>query len=237
MSWDFDDAVVVDVVTTGFDPEHDKVISVAALRFRFSHIQLHTGNIYLETYYSMVRSERKSLERYSVVHGIVNNNEEGESTFGEIAEELRDFIGERPIIAYNATFAKKFLTAEFKRAGVKTLHRNRSYCAMQRFQNLTGQRQDFDLDTVAAILGVGQIESDIHKGFNKAKQIFEIAYKFYLHDNGVKRIDLDDRRMRRKRSDSSSWRPTKTEKDNIGCLVNIGVCMLVLIVVIVYLFS
>ena len=229
MNWDFDEAVVIDVITTGNDPEKDYVVCIAAVRCRFVDFQIDPRNVPLEFYYSKVRSKREHLANSSEDEGIDNNNLEETPTFGEIAEELRDFIGVRAIIAHNASFAKKFLSAEFKRAGVKTLHRNRSFCTMRRFNKLTGLPHDSDLDTVVDFLEVDPLESNLQVEFNTTLMILKIAYMFYMHDKGFKKIILPEIRRQENRSTTGGWLPAITGNGDAGCMYTLGCILIVFI--------
>ena len=204
----FDEAVVVDVETTGLDPERDRVVSVSMLRARFSALQRNPDHLEGDTLDALFNPQRDIPPAATRVHGIMNEDVADRDTFARSAQKLRDFIGNRPIIAHNAAFDKAFLNAEFKRAGVKTLWRNKSHCTMLRYQELQGgQRQGSSLDAVAQQLGVPGRSSGLHQADEDVRITCEIARDFYLMDN-----------EQAAKSD---------EALGFGCLVVLGICFLV----------
>ena len=82
---------------------------------------------------------------------------------------------------------KNSWTAEFKRVGVKTLARNKSYCTMRRFQLFNhGQRKGSTLDDAAEALGVSGRTGIKHDASEDTRITFEIAGLFYMMDNGIR---------------------------------------------------
>ena len=122
----------------------------------------------------------------SRVHGITNKDVADKESFSDIAQKMRDFIGDHPIIAHNVSFDKSFLNAEFKRASVKTLARNKSYCTMRRFQEFNGgRRRGSNLDDVVEVMGVERRKEKIHDAMEDAKLAWQVAGLFYMMDNRI----------------------------------------------------
>ena len=124
---DLDEAVVVDVETSGLLPETDRIISVSLLRVCFATLDRQTNYHRLEgdTLDATVNPQCPMHAAATRVHGITNADVADAGPSAEAAQQIRDFIGTRPIIAHNVAFDQAFLNAEFKRAGVKTLHRKK----------------------------------------------------------------------------------------------------------------
>lgn len=182
----FDEAVVVDVETTGLDPKSDRVVSVAMIRANFASLNQGPSELCGDTIEAVVNPQVSIPRDAARVHGITDRDVVGKGFFVENAQPLRDFIGDLPIIAHNVSFDKAFLSAEFKRAKVKTLARNKSYCTMLRFQELNGgHRKGSNLDNVAAVMGVAGRRGKIHDAMQDAKITCEIAGWFYMLDNGI----------------------------------------------------
>lgn len=180
----FDEAVVLDLETTGFAPERDRVVSIAMIRSRFADLKRNPGRVEAETMDTVVHPQRRIPPEASRVNGITDEDVVGKPSFAEIAPLLRDFIGERPIIAHNVSFDRKFLNAEFKRAGVKTLARNTSFCTMRKFQELHPRRKK-NLDDVAASMGVKGRTGPRHEAIEDARITWEIAARFYMMDHAI----------------------------------------------------
>ncbi|MCY4388207.1 MAG: 3'-5' exonuclease [Desulfurellaceae bacterium] len=182
---DLDEAVVVDVETTGLSPETDRIISVSLLRVCFATLDRQTNSHRLEgdTLDTTVNPQRPIPADATRVHGVTNADVADAGPFAEAAQQIRDFIGTRPIVAHNAAFDKAFLSAEFKRAGVKTLHRNRSYCTMQRYQAMQdGRRKGSTLEEVAHYFGIPGRRSAVHQASEDVQITCAIAGMFYLID-------------------------------------------------------
>ncbi len=182
----FDEAVVVDVETTGLDPMTHRIVSVAMIRANFGDLREHPEGLDGETRDVVVNPQCRIPEEASRIHGITNKDVAEEGTFSDAAQELRDFIGDLPVIAHNVSFDKKFLSAEFKRAGVKTLSRNKSYCTMRRFQDLNdGHQWGSNLDNVVEAMGAERRTSKIHDALEDARLAFQVAALFYMMDNHI----------------------------------------------------
>ncbi len=182
----FDEAVVVDVETTGLDPANDRVITVAMARGRFADLKDDSSGLHFDTMDAIVNPEVRIPAGASRVHGITNRAVVDKGTFAEVAQQLRDFIGDRPIIAHNASFDKRFLNAEFKRAGVKTLAGNKGFCTMHRFQDFNhGLRKGSNLDNAAEVMGVKGRATAKHDAVEDVRMTMEIAALFYMMDNGI----------------------------------------------------
>lgn len=120
------------------------------------------------------------------IHGISCADVEGKPKFADEAEELREFIGDLPPIAHNLQFDRGFLSAEFKRAGVKALRLNKGLCTMLRFQDERGgQRKGSRLEDAANAFGVGGRKGSVHGAEEDALLAAKVAAGFYCADNGI----------------------------------------------------
>ena len=180
----FDEAVVLDLETTGLDPQRDRVVSIAMIRSRFADLKRNPGMMEVKTMDALVHPKRRIPPEASWVNGITDEDVTDKPPFAEIAPLLRDFIGEHPIIAHNVSFDRKFLNAEFRRAGIKTLARNRSFCTMRKFQELNPGRK-MSLDDVANWMGVKGRAGPRHGAIEDARIAWEIAARFYMMDHGM----------------------------------------------------
>ena len=146
------EVVVVDVETTGLDPSRDRVVEVAAARGDFSGLLRGETTPYFETFEARVDPGVPIPEAAARVHGIRDEDVQGEERFADVAAELRAFIGTRAIIVHNSTFDTAFLNAELARAGVEDLTASPTYCTMRRFRALC-PGEPCSLDAVAGLIG------------------------------------------------------------------------------------
>lgn len=181
----FDEAVVIDVETTGFNEVKERVVSYAIIQTNFAVLINGQQELKTRIKSGLVNPQKKIPYSASRLHGISNNDVRHSPTFEEIAEELREFIGSRPIIAHNATFDKKFMNQEFRRAGMKSINRNKHYCTMWRYRKFNHDRwQGSRLENAASVLGIEGREGKFHEAEEDAMIALEIAKIFYLMDNG-----------------------------------------------------
>ena len=169
-------AVVVDTETTGLDPQAgDRLVSVAALHVRFPDRSV------TREMYKVVNPQRDIPAEATAVNGLTSSDVSDKDPFARIAQDLRDFIGESPIIAHNVSFDLRFLEEEFRRADVNSLAQNRRLCTMLRFQRVIGQQQGSRLEDAIRYYGIPQ--EPLHHAYNDAMMAFHLAEVFYGLDN------------------------------------------------------
>ena len=71
---DFDEAVILDVETTGLSPQTDRIISVSMLRARFSSLARNPHHLEGDTLDALFHPQRKIPEAATRVHGITNED-------------------------------------------------------------------------------------------------------------------------------------------------------------------
>lgn len=101
--------VVIDVETTGLDPELDRVIELGI-------VLIDDGEITEKRSWLIqpgVAVPQEALE----IHGISDAELRGAPTFGAIRDELLALTEGRLPVAYNAPFDRAFLAAELRRTG------------------------------------------------------------------------------------------------------------------------
>ncbi|MDE0694323.1 MAG: 3'-5' exonuclease [Boseongicola sp.] len=175
-------AVVVDVETTGLDSERDRIVTLAMIEVDMTRLTETT-----EPQDCIVRTMQQTFDpgipipaAASRIHGLRDRDVRGHPSFESRAGEIRDFIGTLPLIGHNVSFDKKFLSASFKRAGLKTLHRNRSHCTMWRYRNAHAGLSS--LDAVAAAMGVSGRAGETHQADEDAMLALAVACIFHLRD-------------------------------------------------------
>lgn len=114
--------IALDVETTGLYAGIDKIIEIAAIKFDL------TSNTH-PVFETLVNPGVKVSSFITSLTGISNQMLEGSTSFPAIAKNLKDFIGDLPIVAYNADFDSEFLSAELAYAGFSL--DNHFHCAMK----------------------------------------------------------------------------------------------------------
>ncbi len=100
----------VDVETTGFNARHDKIVEIAAVKFKNGKV------IDKKTW--LVNPEINIPYVVQNVHGISNKMVEHQPNFSVVGTNFIDFIGDSILIAHNATFDAGFIYSEMKRNNI-----------------------------------------------------------------------------------------------------------------------
>lgn len=95
--------VVVDMETTGFDPDRDRVVSIGALRVVEGRIRLG------DAFYELVNPDRHIPPSSIKIHGIIPDMVAGARTFGEVFDDFLRYLGSDVVVAHHAAFDLQFL--------------------------------------------------------------------------------------------------------------------------------
>jgi len=111
--------IVLDTETTGLDPfQGHRLVEIGCVEL-FNRIP--TG----QTFHRYVNPERDIPAEAFAVHGLSTEFLKGKPSFGEIAEDLLQFMADGPLIIHNAAFDLAFLNAELERCGRPLIGRDR----------------------------------------------------------------------------------------------------------------
>lgn len=135
---------VVDVETTGLDPEQDRIVSIAALTLGPQ------GDIQ-SSFHTLVDPQRDPGATF--VHGLTAADLRGAPTFAAIRTALDDHLRGRTMVAHNAAFDYRFLAAEYNRLG-STLPVPRRLCTLALANRVAPPTPDNKLASLAAYYGV-----------------------------------------------------------------------------------
>lgn len=109
--WGLEDEVAyLDVETTGLDAHRDRIIEVAVVIAR--------GPVVLRRYNSLVDPGMPIPADTTLLTGIDDSLVEGAPGIGSVIVELADLVGDRDVVAHNASFDRAFIRAAATRAGV-----------------------------------------------------------------------------------------------------------------------
>ncbi|MGI2147976.1 exonuclease domain-containing protein [Shewanella baltica] len=113
--------IALDAETTGLSADVDKIIEIAAIKFDL----LSNDHPVFE---ALINPNVKVSRKITSITGITNAMLADQETFTDIAQDLKQFIGDLPIVAYNAKFDKGFLDTEFANVGI--ILNNHYHCAL-----------------------------------------------------------------------------------------------------------
>ncbi|WP_416898648.1 MAG: PolC-type DNA polymerase III [Minwuia sp.] len=152
-----DQFVCIDFETTGLKPSESRVIEIGAIRFNPSK-ELQT------TFQTLVNPGVEVPKKITEITGITTAQIRRHDLPPEHAfEDLYRFIGDLPLIAYNAPFDAKFLSAEWLRLGIRG---NNEYQDILALARETLSLRSYKLADVAKHLGV-EVEPD-HRALSDA---------------------------------------------------------------------
>ncbi len=93
--------VVIDIETTGLNPERDAIIEIGAVRF--------CGSEVLETWSTLVNPRRDLPAKIRHLTGITQEELNQAPSLFSVAKTLMAFVGTHPIIGHNIAFDMRFL--------------------------------------------------------------------------------------------------------------------------------
>ncbi|MED0978553.1 3'-5' exonuclease [Bacillus paramycoides] len=104
------DYVVIDFETTGFNPYNDKIIQVAAVKYRNHEL--------IDQFVSYVNPERPIPSRITSLTGITNYRVSDAPTIEEVLPLFLAFLDTNIIVAHNASFDMRFLKSNVNILGL-----------------------------------------------------------------------------------------------------------------------
>jgi DNA polymerase III epsilon subunit-like protein len=125
--------VVVDLETTGFNPQSNRIVEICLIKVDGSNLRLDQGGqtkLRTETILHRINPTVSIPRSASRVHGISDQDVAGSPTFADISGEVRAFLADLPIVSHNVAFDTEFLDYEFARAKSKPIKTNRRLCTM-----------------------------------------------------------------------------------------------------------
>lgn len=154
--------IALDIETTGFDPEKDQTIEIAAIKFD-------KKNIY-EEFHTLINPRIDIPETITHITGIRQSDVFNAPTFSQIQEKLETFIGEEsPIVGHNISFDVNFLIKK----GVKI--KNELYDTLTLSSILLSKFPSYSLETIASIFGIS--EKQTHRALDDTRinvKVFQI---------------------------------------------------------------
>jgi DNA polymerase-3 subunit epsilon len=176
-----EEIVVLDFETTGLSTEYDRVIEVAAITIKNKKV--------INTFIQLMNPGKSIPSFISSLTGITNEMVKGKPSPEKVMPKLMKFIGNRPVIAHNASFDKRFLLAEMERAGLSI--ENHFLCTMVLSRKLIPDAYNHKLTTLASHLNIKSTKA------HRALSDVHMTAKLWQHINtkvidrtGIKKPDL-----------------------------------------------
>jgi DNA polymerase-3 subunit epsilon len=171
-----EEMIVLDFETTGLSSQYDRVIEVGALLIKNHKI--------IDEFVELMNPGVVLSSFITSLTGISNAMLQGKPKPEFIMPKLLTFIGNRPIVAHNASFDKRFLIAELDRA--KLSIENPFVCTMRLAKKLLPEATSFKLADIARHVGIRVNNQSAHRALSDIKVTAKL-WK-HLHDHVIKSI-------------------------------------------------
>ena len=185
--------VVVDVETTGLDPESNRIIQIALIRTDAFANPLGYWTSFVNPEIPIMNGE---------IHGITATDVEDAPTFAVLVDTIADKIKGQVLVGHNLVFDVSFLTSEFARAG-KELPSLEAVCTVQESHYFMPHLSSRRLSDCLAVLGV---KPDVeHRALEDAVAITTL-FNFFVNC-GIHPTRSEYLRSLPQRSDAQAWPP------------------------------
>lgn len=105
--------VVIDIETSGINPDKDEIIRLSAL-------SIVNGNE-AGTFFKLVKPIKPLTEEIEILTGITNVDLKEKCGINDLLPDFLNFIGDNPLVAHNIGFDIKFINVALKKAGLPPL--------------------------------------------------------------------------------------------------------------------
>ncbi|MFP4165038.1 MAG: PolC-type DNA polymerase III [Chitinispirillaceae bacterium] len=160
-----EEVVVIDFETSGLSPDYSRTIEVGAAVVNDSGI--------VQTFSQLMNPGTHIPSFITALTGITNGMVLGQPSPEEVMPKLARFIGERPLVAHNASFDSRFFRAEMARADI--MLSSVFLCTLRLARRLVPGLPDYKLGTLAAYLGKGSLySSNAHRAMHDVEITSEV---------------------------------------------------------------
>jgi DNA polymerase-3 subunit epsilon len=143
--------VVFDLETTGLSPTLDEIIEIGAVRITATSLHHPT----LQMLVKPVKPIPKHITRLTSISQAMVDSEG--VVLGEAITSFIDFIGDLPLVSYNAKFDMAFLEQSARRCGV--VIKNPATCALEMARRAWPRRESYRLADIASEGGLSVDDS------------------------------------------------------------------------------
>ena len=100
--------VIIDVETSGLNPENDEIIRLSALKIENKKIS--------ERFSVLTKPINPLTEEIEILTGITNVELEEKCGINDLLPDFLNFIGDNPLVAHNIGFDIKFINVALKKS-------------------------------------------------------------------------------------------------------------------------
>ena len=195
--------IFLDTETTGLSPENgDRIVEIGCVELLNRKL---TGN----NLHFYLNPERDSHEDALKVHGISNEFLKDKPKFGEIADELLEYLQGADVLIHNAPFDVGFINKELelqKRPPLKTYVNSVADTLAMAKDMFPGKRNS--LDALCDRLGVDNSGRTLHGALLDAELLADV-YIYMTRGQDALLIEVEDSSDSRKRADAIDMQSLK----------------------------
>ena len=151
--------VVLDFETSGISPDHgDRAIEIGAVMLRQGEV--------VDRFQSLMNPGVRVNSFIESYTGITNQMVQSAPRADKVMRDFARFIGDRPLVAHNASFDRRFLDAEFRRIGAR---RSQEFgCSMLTARRIYPEAPNHKLETLVRYKGL-HTEGIFHRALADAE--------------------------------------------------------------------
>ncbi len=162
------EVVILDFETTGLSTDYDRIIEIGAA--------IVEGNQIKSTFSSLCNAGVHIPSFITELTGISNAMVEGMPTPEQLMPKFYDYIGNRPLLAHNASFDSRFLKMEMGRVDKSV--ENPVLCTMLLARRLITETTDHKLNTLKHYIN---FESDSNHQDHRALDDVKVTASLWVH--------------------------------------------------------
>ncbi len=207
-AWRDLDLAVVDVETTGLDPETDRVIEIGIVHMRAGEV--------VDRYQSLVNPQRALPDEVVRITGITAEELKTAPVFSQIASQVRAHLEGKVFVAYNLAFDRAFVRGELERCGI-AWHDPRYIDPLIFVRELQKNQGSKRLGAVAARLGISL--DDAHRAAADAEAAGHVLYALgaQLPEDLTELLMLQSQWEAQHANEMASWRNrSRSRFDDVG---------------------
>lgn len=166
--WNDLEVAAIDVETTGFDFDEDRIIEIGIVRFR--------GGEVIDTWGSLVNPQREIPGAVVTLTGIDQKKVADAPLFSAIADEVGRKLADAAICAYNLSFDQSFVTNALARCGLEWPAKAPTLDPLIFARQIHEDEGSKKLGDVAARLGIDL--ANAHRATDDARAAGQVLYAF-----------------------------------------------------------
>ena len=114
--------IVLDVETTGLDPESDRLLAIAAIAIQIGQGFTKPAIILGDSYEAVIKQDLASDRDNILIHHIGVGAQESGSPANEVLEQFRQWVGDAPLLAFHAPFDMGMINRAYQYYGLAPLN-------------------------------------------------------------------------------------------------------------------